>query len=113
MERGRDLRAQLLALNQRRCERPDILDRSAIGEIAQSLPKRSARRDFASDQRELAANCLLLPFAFRTDDFDCLEQAESGLDADHQQIEDVGELARDLTLATARSSAQIDRWQYK
>ena len=64
MQRGRDLRAQLLALNQCRGERLDVLDRGPIGEIAQRLTERRARRDLRGDQAQLAANFLFLALTF-------------------------------------------------
>jgi hypothetical protein len=51
-----------------------------------------------------------LTSAFGTDDFDRLEETETGFDADREQIENVGKLTRDRQLANPRTTLVIDRW---
>ena len=93
--------AELLALNQRRGERLDIGNPGAVGQRAQSLSQRRSRVDLSRHLRKLASDGKLLRLGFVANDFDRLEQAESRLDAHHQQIEHVGKLASDIDLAAS------------
>src|SRR4029077_19910987 len=106
LERRRDLRAKLLALDQRRGERLDILDRGPFRESAQRLSKRRAGRNIAGDQAQLNANLLSMLFAFGADDSNRLIEPKARFDAEHQQIKNVGELPRDSGLALARALSE-------
>ena len=113
VQRRCDLRAELFALDQRRGERLDVLDRGALGQIAQRLTERGTRRNFRGHQRQLAANFLLLTLAFGADDLDRLEQSQARFDADDQQVEDVGKLPRDRVLALAGAPSDVDTLEAK
>jgi len=76
VKRGSDLRAQLLALDQGRGQRLDIVDRGPIGKAAQRSAQGCAGGDIARDQAEFGADLLPLPLAFGADDPDCFIEPE-------------------------------------
>ena len=97
----------MLALDERGSQRPDVLDRRALGQITQRLSERAACRNLNRDQGQFGADRLALAIGLLADDLDRFEQPKARLDANDQQIEHVGELARDILLAPVRAPAQI------
>ena len=97
-QRLRDAGAELVGLNQHRDERRDIVDAGAVGEIAQRVGARLAGAQLEVDQPQLVGQILVRERQLFADALQRLVEAEARFDADHEQVERVGQRQPDPML---------------
>ena len=94
-QRLRDAGAELVGLDQHRDERAEVVDAGAVGEIAQRLGARLAGAQLEVDQPQLVGELGIGERQLGADALQRLVEPEAGFDADHQQVEHVGERQAD------------------
>ena len=105
-QRLRDARAELVGLHQHRDERRHVIDAGAIGEIVQGVGTRNAGAQLEVDQAEFVGQIGMGEGELVADALNRLIEAEARFDADHEEIERIGQRQADAMLPPLRLAAQ-------
>ena len=97
-QRLRDARAELVGLHQHRDERDDVVHAGALGEVVQRFDARLAGAQLEVDQPQLVGQIRVRERELLADALNRLIETEPRFDADHEQVERVGQPEPDAVL---------------